>query len=426
MKRLTKIFFFFALLIVNFTLIIENSFAQWIPQYSGTNQNLYDVEFLNENTGWAVGDAGVIIKTTDGGKNWFNVPNPSLTISGNLWSVFPLDSNMIYVTSGSDLIMRTINGGANWDILKSRPPGGGTAYKDVFFLNHDTGWFLNTTHVLRTSDGFVTYDSIPIPTFAAHAIYFKDANTGIYSGDGVVFKSTDGGETWFDTNLPNNGVFHMFRKLAVVGDNVWVTSGIPVFKSTNFGNSWIRIDSLQSVGGSVGGWAIDFINELTGFAGGGMNKLSKTTDGGYNWYPQKTDSTSLAFISSIRFINENTGWYVCGVGRVYKTTTGGEWATSISQIGEEIPAEYNLYQNFPNPFNPTTNIKFQITKTGVVSLKVFDITGRESAILVNENLPAGKYNFQFSNDNYQLGSGVYFYTLSYDGKRLTKKFILTK
>jgi len=56
--------------------------AQWIAQNSGTNQNLYDIEFLNEKTGWAVGDAGVVIKTTNGGTNWLNIPNPSNQYGG--------------------------------------------------------------------------------------------------------------------------------------------------------------------------------------------------------------------------------------------------------------------------------------------------------------------------------------------------------
>ena len=55
-----------------------NSEAQWIQQNSGTNQNLYDIEFLNEKTGWAVGGGGVVLKTINSGKNWINIPNPAI------------------------------------------------------------------------------------------------------------------------------------------------------------------------------------------------------------------------------------------------------------------------------------------------------------------------------------------------------------
>ncbi len=69
--------------------------AQWIQQNSGTNENLYDIEFINDQTGWAVGDAGVVIKTTNGGTNWVNVQNPSGQLSPNLWTVVPIDSSII-------------------------------------------------------------------------------------------------------------------------------------------------------------------------------------------------------------------------------------------------------------------------------------------------------------------------------------------
>ena len=91
--------------------------AQWIQQNSGTNQNLYDIEFINDKTGWAVGDSGVVIKTTNGGINWVNIVNPAPLFNPNLWSVAPIDSNIVYITSGKDLIIKTTNGGMNWSVL---------------------------------------------------------------------------------------------------------------------------------------------------------------------------------------------------------------------------------------------------------------------------------------------------------------------
>jgi hypothetical protein len=96
----------------------------------------------------------------------------------------------------------------------------------------------------------------------------------------------------------------------------------------------------------------------------------------------------------------------------------------INQISSEIPANYSLAQNFPNPFNPTTNIKFAISKTGFVNLKVYDLAGREVSSLVNEVLTAGSYDYSFSGSN--LSSGIYFYTLRADGFTETKKMMLIK
>jgi len=81
----------------------------------------------------------------------------------------------------------------------------------------------------------------------------------------------------------------------------------------------------------------------------------------------------------------------------------------ITPISTEVPEGFSLGQNYPNPFNPVTNIALRIARFGFVSLKVFDITGKEIAVLVNENLNAGTYNVDF--DASHLASGTYFYRL---------------
>ena len=85
---------------------------------------------------------------------------------------------------------------------------------------------------------------------------------------------------------------------------------------------------------------------------------------------------------------------------------------------------YRVYQNYPNPFNPTTTIKYQISTSGIVSLKVYDILGREVAILVNEEKPAGSYEVVFTASS--LASGIYFYKLQTGLFVETKKMILLK
>ena len=81
----------------------------------------------------------------------------------------------------------------------------------------------------------------------------------------------------------------------------------------------------------------------------------------------------------------------------------------IQQISGEVPSKFELNQNYPNPFNPVTNIKFSIPKAGSVKLIVFDVSGKQVAELVNEDLNAGTYNYDFSASH--LSSGVYFYKL---------------
>ena len=99
----------------------------------------------------------------------------------------------------------------------------------------------------------------------------------------------------------------------------------------------------------------------------------------------------------------------------------------INQISSSVPDKYNLFQNYPNPFNPTTNIKYQIPKNGLVTLKVYDVLGREVETLVNEIQQAGVYETQFpGSSNISLASGIYFYKLTAGDFTAVKRMILIK
>ena len=99
-------------------------------------------------------------------------------------------------------------------------------------------------------------------------------------------------------------------------------------------------------------------------------------------------------------------------------------STGIRQISSNIPEEFSLSQNYPNPFNPVTNLEFGISDLGFVSLKVYDILGKEIITLVNEKLSPGNYKVEF--DGRGFTSGVYFYRLNIGEFTDTKRMILIK
>ncbi|MCX6166312.1 MAG: T9SS type A sorting domain-containing protein, partial [Ignavibacteriae bacterium] len=95
----------------------------------------------------------------------------------------------------------------------------------------------------------------------------------------------------------------------------------------------------------------------------------------------------------------------------------------------EIPSDYKLFQNYPNPFNPVTKIRFQIKESGFVTLKVYNILGREISTLINENLRPGIYEVPFSVNqfsNNQISSGIYFYKISSGDFHELKKMVILK
>jgi hypothetical protein len=120
--------------------------------------------------------------------------------------------------------------------------------------------------------------------------------------------------------------------------------------------------------------------------------------------------------------------------------TAGKYSYRLKQIDNDgqfeysktvevdlgAPKKFELSQNYPNPFNPSTVISYQLSAPSKVTLKVYDLLGREVAVLVNEVQQPGNYNSQFSIVNYQLSSGVYFYRLQTDNFSATKKMMLIK
>jgi len=115
------------------------------------------------------------------------------------------------------------------------------------------------------------------------------------------------------------------------------------------------------------------------------------------------------------------GLFGAAYNRIYKFTSS---ATDVEQEGTGIVKDYSLSQNYPNPFNPTTQISYNVAKAGFVTLKVYDLLGREVATLVNGEKANGNYHVNFDATN--LASGTYIYQLQVNGVMMSKKMILMK
>jgi hypothetical protein len=106
------------------------------------------------------------------------------------------------------------------------------------------------------------------------------------------------------------------------------------------------------------------------------------------------------------------------------TSVRNSYLIGIKPISNEIPTHFMVYQNYPNPFNPSTNIKYEISKNTLVKLSVYDILGKEIAVLVNEKQEPGTYKVEWDASNYP--SGVYFYSITATGFTETRKMVLVK
>ena len=400
----------------------------WIKQQLPANvYEINEVFALNQNVVYAAADSGKILKTTDGGEYW-NLIYQDSTNHGAINSIFFIDSLNGWAVSWR-LILRTEDGGKNWS--------GQTfdyevmlIFSAVYFVNKDTGWITGGGYgtIFKTIDGGKTWElkGTPASYSAVNDLYFSDSKNGFVvaseAGWGIMkhgglLTTSDGGETW-DYKTTEN-----LYSLSFVNHYVgWLSGGPYLYFTNDGGKNWesrILNYNLKS---------IHFINESKGWAIGNSFILN-TTDSGENWNVQ--DSVIGTTFNSLDFCNETTGWAggiekerYTGIAHpvIYKTISGGVSSVDISNY--QIPQEFSLKQNYPNPFNPSTIINYEIPKSSLVTLKVYDVLGREVATLINEEKSAGKYNVTFNASKYS--SGIYFYRITAGNFSQIKKMVLLK
>jgi photosystem II stability/assembly factor-like uncharacterized protein len=399
----------------------------WASQTSGTANLLQAAWTVNSSVAWIAGAAATVRRTTDGGTTWTDANPNTGVINGDVYNICAIDANNALLTTSpaATFIYRTTNGGTNW------------------------------TQVFTQAGGFID------------AIVMKDASTGFAYGDPVsarwsLWKTINGGATWDSTGLYLAQVgteAGWNNAMCIVGNNIWFgTNNTKVYRSTNFGatGSW----TAGVTTGNVSTYGVWFTSGTNGICTGTIVQV--TTDGGATWTNGGTvggsgNMTSVGGSGTNFWLTRGTNIYGSSdFGATWTapgfTGTQALWATNIavtagclagwssgaagtvvklngipvgvSSNNNEVPNSYILSQNYPNPFNPQTTISFNIPSSGITSLAVYDIMGREVTVLVNEMKTAGRYSVTFDGTN--LSSGVYFYKLTSGTFVESKKMLLIK
>lgn len=405
----------------------SSSYAQtqpWKILQSPVNVTLRYLSFVDSLTGWAAGEAGTIIRTTDGGSNW-DVQNR--TVQTFIMDIFFIDKNLGWALTLKDefpfnsVILKTINGGAEWSAEDF--PDSSKLIRTIFFFDSLKG-FVGGSYIGHTSDGGNNWlessvDSNLVSNFPVYDFNFLNREFGYACGGfidqaGVVWRTTNSGLNWNAQGISTDEVFNIFIFDSL---NAITLSGDPEgfypianIKTTNSGETWLN-EELPFFGLS---FAIDFRTYNEGWSASGY-KFLLTTDRGETWSEFETPASTTIY--DLQFVDSRTGYAVGDNGVILKldpTLVGIE-------KGSNIPDKFILYPNYPNPFNSSTKIGFWISDVELVSLKIYDVLGNEVAILINEEKLIGTYEVEFNAS--QLPSGIYFYQFKAGDFIQTKKMV---
>jgi len=417
-----KLFFLVLLYAFSSSPIFSQS---WTHQTSPITTDLNSAWASAPNVCWICGQGGVVLRTDNGGINWW-LRNSGLA-GHDFYTISAVDSIICCVGAGDGSIWRTSDRGFSWTNIPLTP----------------TNPFLNVIHFFNNSNlGFAMGDPV-----GGSWKYYITTNGGLNWSAGPVTIPASGTEAGW-----NNAYCALDTSFILIGTNSnkilkgsfrgnWTTVPIPgtssaVFAFNNVSSGAAYFGSGQIVYTTNGG--ANWINSgftpagspyiLNGVKSNNLMFLGTSTNiymsqnNGMSWLSQ----LSLPASSGVYALSSVTGFisYACWAG-----TQGGKIYRyydylEIKQNNLNNPEEYSLLQNYPNPFNPTTTIKYSIPIKSFVTLNLYDVLGNQIKEVVRENQSAGNYIEEIDMSNYS--SGIYYYTLETAGFKETKKMVLIK
>lgn len=425
------------LLIVFFFHSQFDCFAQgsWTQIDIPTQQNLSSVFFVDSLTGWAVGDAGTIIHTIDGGENW--ILQQSNT-ENDIVDVFFLNSNLGWASSFAytsppygTLLLKTTNGGIDW--LTEPYPEENIFINCILFLDSLNGWMGGSPHaIVRTIDGGNIWQQAEVDTsnlafFPVLSIQFYDEQYGYASGGlfdiaGVTWRTNNGGDNWYaidGSDAPADEIHELFvfDSLCVMGagGDPDFGYGVGIISTIDGGYNW-EYDEIAIQGNA---FDLDFVNKAEVWAPlGPQSKFIYSLDTGSTWMQIPTPNSTIIY--DVIFPDSLHGYAVGNDGAMLKFK-------AAAPVGIEpivaFSKEVILHQNYPNPFKTNTNITFELPDDYVgnlaLRLKIYDIFGNEVLSFDQEKYVSGTNKLEVDCTN--LSAGIYYYQLTISEKIINVK-----
>lgn len=317
--------------------------------------SLNDVEFINNETVFAVGSDGVIIKSIDAGKNWMQINSGT---RASLYKLQFVTENVGYIVGGyGDIVLKTENAGTSWFPIEINNPDY-PYVSNLFFITPDKGFVIGGEgKIFKTVDGGKSWDYKTKGWDNLSSVYFVDESTGFVCGrSNTLYKTTDFGENWIQIDMEEFGWNLWFKDIYFTNKQTGyiVCDDGEVLKTTDAGESWAQISDISTDYATK----IYFVNENTGFitAGWSVGTIYKTVDAGQTWQEVNSDSQIiLSAISGISFSPSGGKGCVVGSGTSYGSTSepgrmilcsdnsGSSWDKICHIAGDELFSEIAFF-----------------------------------------------------------------------------------
>jgi hypothetical protein len=435
----------------------NNVFAVWFDERDGNPEIYYkrstdggisweaDARLTNTNAqsnvpSIALSGSDVHVVWRDSQDGNAEIYHKHSTDNGISWGT---DTRLSNNTSASDFPSVSVSGSDVYVVWRDFRDG-----NDEIYYKHstDSGTNWGSETRLTNSSGLSEEPSVSTSGSFVHAAWYdnRDGNVEIYYK-----RSIDNGTSWgADTRLTNNSGTSYEPSISVSGSVVHLVwrddrdGNFEIYykRSTDSGTNWSTDTRLTNASGDSWYPSVSVSNLFV------HTVWMENRDGNFEIYYKRSTDSGTSWEADTRLTsNDYFSWYPSvassgsGVHVVWQDIRAGNWeiyykrnptgnVTGIENTNSELPTAFMLEQNYPNPFNPSSIIGYRLSINSMVTLKVYDLIGREVVTLVNEEKQAGSYETEFQSavGNHQLASGIYYYQLRAGDYIETKKMILIK
>lgn len=420
------------LLLILVCLSPQESSSQWFLQNSGTKEKLTDIVMLDSLTAIAVGRNSSILRTTNAGVSWLNVA--ALLSYHGPWNAISFTDTANGVVVGDEgIVMTSTNGGKNW---KWHQISSGQQCLSVvqtgpfsYIVGTDSGFIHQSNDTGRTWSSekisqwpiraFFPYRGpvifgVPLYALTPHSFCMRFVIPPPAWSEKIIPQFQALGSEGFSAEFSNGGGSGFI--VGVQGD---LRADPTILRMKLSDTSWTKVQIGILKDGVLLGVSAPSEKVIYVCGSGGM--IFKSTNGGETWNDLSAPTTQS--LNALNFSGEQRGFAVGDSGKIFFTTNGGG-ITGVDEADKSIPLKFELYQNYPNPFNPSTTINYSMSQAGNIMLKVYDVLGKNVATLVSGYKEEGAHTVQFDASN--LAGGVYIYTLVSGKFTGSKKMMVMK